>query len=140
MSAPLTKLSPPTLAPSTGYSHVVISAPGRLAFISGQVATNEANQIVGRGDLNAQVVQVMENLNAALNAANTSFAHVIRLNWYVVNFEPSMLPAIREIRSRYFADPAAPPGSTLVGVTALAHEDFLVEVEAVASVPESAYD
>jgi enamine deaminase RidA (YjgF/YER057c/UK114 family) len=71
---------------------------------------------------------------------DADFADVIRLNWYVVNFKPEMLPMIREIRSGYFADPNDPPGSTLVGVTALAHGDFLVEVEAVAALPDSAYD
>jgi len=56
---------------------------------------------------------------------------LIKVNYYVVNLRPDQLPIIREVRTKYFSA-ERPPASTLVGVTALAREDFMIEIEAVA--------
>jgi enamine deaminase RidA (YjgF/YER057c/UK114 family) len=58
---------------------------------------------------------------------------VVKINWYVKNFKTEMLPTLREVRSMYVKK--SPPASTLVGVAALANDDYLLEVEAVASLP-----
>lgn len=124
---------PAGVAPARGYSHVVEVSGGRLVFVAGQIALDADGNVVGRGDLKAQTEQVLENVRAALEAAGASFADVIKMNTYVVGLAPEMLPVIREVRSRYF--PAErPPASTLVGVTALAFEGLLIEVEVVAQV------
>lgn len=126
-------LNPDGLSKPTGYTHVVIAQPGKLVYVSGQVALNAAGDVVGKGDLRAQVTQVMENLKAALAAAGATTEHVIKLNYYVVNLKQDQLPIIREVRNKYF--PAEHlPASTLIGVTALAREEFMIEIEAVAAV------
>ena len=130
-------LKPSGVAPGNGYSHVVVTAPGRLAFISGQVANNAAGQLVGKGNLEAQTVQVFENLKAALAAAGTSFDHVVKLTWFIRDYQPAQLAVIREVRNRYI-NPAAPPASSLIGVAALLQPDYLLEVEAIAVIPEPA--
>jgi reactive intermediate/imine deaminase len=123
------------LAPSTGYSHIVIANPGKLAFISGQVALDPQGKLVGEGNLEAQTEQVFKNLQAALKAAGTSFDHVVKINWYIKDFKPENLAAVRAIRNKY-VDPKRLPASTLVGVTSLAQPGFLIEIEAVAAIPE----
>jgi enamine deaminase RidA (YjgF/YER057c/UK114 family) len=75
----------------------------------------------------------MENLKTALAAAGATPEDIIKVNYFVVNFKPEQLPVIREVRSKYFSAERG-PASTLVGVTALAREEFMVEIEAVAAV------
>lgn len=126
-------IQPEGLSKPTTYTHVVSVQGGRTLFISGQVASNARGEIVGKGDLRAQTTQVFENLKTALAAAGGTWNDVVKINWYVVGFQPEMLPVLREVRAKY-VNAAQPPASTLVGVTALANPDFLIEVEAVAVV------
>jgi enamine deaminase RidA (YjgF/YER057c/UK114 family) len=127
-------LKPEGIAPATGYSHVVVAQPGKMIFISGQVANNPQGQLVGKGDLKAQAVQVFENLKAALASAGATFDDVVKINWYIRNYSPENLAALREVRNAY-VNKANPPASTLVGVQSLFQEDYLLEVEAVAVMP-----
>ena len=127
-------LKPTGISPANGYSHVVVVAPGKLAFISGQVANNAQGQLVGKGDLKAQTEQVFENLKTALSAAGTSFEHVVKITWFIKDYKPESLAGLREVRDRYVSK-TSPPASSLVGVSSLFQNDYLIEVEAVAVVP-----
>jgi len=71
----------------------------------------------------------------ALKAAGAGFGDVVKMNLYVVGLKPELVPLIREVRARY-VNREGPPASTLVGVSALAGADWLIEIEAVAVVPE----
>lgn len=128
-------VQPAGLAPGNGYTHAVVVSPGKLVFISGQVAQNAQGQLVGKGDLKAQTGQVFENLKTALAAAGSSFEHVVKITWFIRDYKPEALAVVREVRNRY-VNPTAPPASSLVGVAALFQPDYLIEVEAVAVVPE----
>lgn len=126
-------LNPPTLCPTIGWTHVVTAAAGKTIYISGQVSVNEKGEVVGKGDLQAQVEQTFLNLKHALTAAGATFKDVIKSNLYVVGLAPELVPIIREVRGRYF-DAKSPPASTLVGVEKLVHPDWLIEIELVAVV------
>ncbi len=125
-------LSPPTLAPAAGYSHVAEAQGGRTVFVSGQVALDPSGTLVGPGDLAAQTRQVFANLKAALDAAGTDFAHVLKLTFYLVDI--SQIATVRAVRDS-FVDPRHPPASTAVGIRRLVREEFLIEVDAVAAAP-----
>ncbi|WP_080507446.1 RidA family protein [Bryobacter aggregatus] len=125
------------LPPANGYSHVVVAAPGKMVFLAGQVALDREGKLVGKDDLKAQTEKVFENLKTALASAGADFSHVVKVNWYVKNFQPSQVPVIREVRNRYF-DLKNPPASTLVGVSELFMADVLIEVEVTAVIPEKA--
>jgi enamine deaminase RidA (YjgF/YER057c/UK114 family) len=127
-------VKPRGLAPGNGYSHVVIVNPGKLVYIAGQVANDKSGNLVGKGDLKAQTTQVFENLKTALAAGGATFDDVVKINLYVKDFKPEMVTTLREVRNAYI-NMNAPPASTLVGVTSLFREDYLIEVEAVAAVP-----
>lgn len=115
-----------------GYTHVVVvNGPGKTIYISGQVPVNAAGEIVGKGDLKQQVTQVYENLQIALKAAGATFADVVKMNTYVVNYKPADVVVIREVRSKYLVN-ENPPASTLAGVQALYHPDIMIEIEAIA--------
>jgi reactive intermediate/imine deaminase len=122
-------LSPDTLAPPFGYSHVVDVPAGRIVYVSGQVPLDAAGRLVGEGDFAAQVRQVFENLTAALAAADASWHDVVKLNYFVRDI--GEVAALRAIRDEY-VNTEQPPASTLVEVSRLFRDDVLVEIEAVA--------
>jgi enamine deaminase RidA (YjgF/YER057c/UK114 family) len=127
-------LKPETLAPTTAYTHVVVSTPGKIIFISGQVGFDKNGKVVSN-DLQGQTKQAFENIKTALAAAGATWDDVVKINWYIKDYKPEMRSMLREIRSAY-TNKEHPPASTLVGVTSLASEDILLEVEAMAIVAE----
>ena len=126
-------LNPQGLSKPKGFTQVVIAPPGRLIYVSGQVPLNAEGEIVAKGDFRGQVTQVMENLKTALAAAGANLSDVIKANYYVVNLKPEQVAVIREVRSKYFSADH-PPAGTLVGVTALVKEGYMIEIEAEAVV------
>ena len=121
-------INPDTLLAPRGYTHIVtIAGPAKLIFISGQVAVDKDGKLVGAGDLKIQIRQ------AALAAAGATAADIVKTNTYIVNYKQSDYSAMREARSELFPD-GEPPASTLVGVTSLAVEGLMVEMEAIAAV------
>lgn len=124
-------LNPAGMPKLPGFSQVVTSGPGKMVFISGQVAFDENNELVGRGDLRSQAVQTFENVKKALAAVGATFADVVKTNTYVVNYRTDMIGLIREVRARYLPEDHA-PASTLIGVQALALDGLLIEIEAIA--------
>jgi enamine deaminase RidA (YjgF/YER057c/UK114 family) len=121
-------VTPVGMAPGNGYSHAVV-AEGRVVAIAGQVAMNEAGELVGEGDASAQADRVFQNLSLALAAAGATFADVIKLTFFVTDI--GVLPAVREARDRY-VDLETPPASTAVQVSSLFRPGFLMEIEALA--------
>lgn len=127
-------INPDTLLKPRGYTHIVtISGPAKMIFISGQVAVDKEGKLVGPGDLKAQIRQAATNLKAALAAAGATSADIIKTNTYIVNYKQSDYSAMREARGELFPD-GEPPASTLVGVTSLAIDGLMVEMEAIAAV------
>ena len=125
-------INPETTRTPTGYTHVVEVTGGRTVYIAGQVALDRDGNLVGPGDLRAQARQVFENLREALASVGGGFEHLVKTNMYVTDM--AGLDGLREVRSEYLATP--PPTSTLVQVVRLAREGFLLEIEAIAVVPE----
>ena len=128
-------LNPPQLCPTFGWTHVASVTGGKTIYVSGQVSINERGEVVGKGDMRAQTDQAFRNIALALAAAGATFRDVVKTNLYVVGLRPEHVPSIREVRSRYVSS-EHPPVSTLVGVSALVGPDWLIEIEAVAVVPE----
>ena len=122
-------LNPATLAPPTGYSHVVEARGRRTIYISGQVALDPHGQLVGPNDLRAQAEQVFQNLQAALAAAGAGFDDVVKLTFYLVDM--TQMQAVRDVRGRYL-NPARLPASTAIEVRGLVRPEFLVEIDAIA--------
>ena|SRR5579884_1951647 len=123
---------PPTLPKVPGYTQVVAATGGTTLYISGQVALRPDGTFVGAGDFEAQTVQAFENVRAALEAAGATFAHVVKLTYFVL--DATQLPVVRAVRDRY-VNVQAPPASTAVEVRRLFRDDCLIEVEAIAVLP-----
>ena len=70
------------------YSHVVtVNGPGKTIYIAGQLARDVDGNIVGPGDMRAQMEQTFKNLDACLKAAGASWADVVKTNTYVTDYE-----------------------------------------------------
>lgn len=89
--------------------------------------------MTGIGDPSAQARQVFENLRRCLAAAGATFGDVIKFTYYLTDI--GYLPAVRTARDEFLAG-AQPPASTAVQVTALARPEFLLEIEALALLPD----
>ena len=74
-------------------------------------------------------------MKAALASAGATFNDVVKINWYVKDYKQENLAVLREVRTLY-VNKDNPPASTLAGVAALALDDYLIEVEAVAAIPD----
>lgn len=134
-SADVEFFNPGTMHAPRGYTHVADVRSGRLVFIAGQVALDREGNLVGEGDIKAQAEQVFKNLQAAVTAVGGSFHDVVKLNFYITS--DAGIPAVREVRDRY-VNTQAPPASTAVVVSRLFRPEFLIEVEAVAALPQKA--
>jgi len=109
------------------YAPVVTVVPGKLIFVAGLLARNQQGEVVGKGDMGAQIRQVGENLTAALAAAGATLSDVVRTQTFTTDIDTFFKYV--EIRMKYFG---MLPTSTTVEVRRLSHPDFLVEVEAFA--------
>jgi enamine deaminase RidA (YjgF/YER057c/UK114 family) len=124
---------PQGLLHNPAFSQVVAATGTRTIYTAGQVAIDEHGKLVGGSDLAAQTEQVMRNVGLALAAAGADFEHVVKITTYVVNYKPEHRVVVGKARAPFFAK-GTPPASTLVGVSALALPEWLVEIEAVAVV------
>lgn len=128
------RVNPAQLPKPNGYSHVVVIGSGHTIYISGQVGIDRVGKTVGTGDFRAQAEQVFANLKEALNAVDANFGHVVKFTFFVTELTPENLTILREVRDRHI-DPAHAPASSLVEVARLFRRELVVEVEAVAVVP-----
>ena len=112
-----------------GFSQIVVTNPGQMIFISGQVAWDENQQIVGVNDLTKQTQQSLDNLENALEAAGATLEHVVMLRIYKVNYQKEDGAIISQVLKTRFGT-ENPPASTWLSVLGLANEGFMIEIEA----------
>ena len=126
-------LSPKTLPPPVGYSHVAKVNKGTIIYIAGQVSSDASGKLIGEGDFETQVEQVFRNLKIAVEAAGGPMADIVKLNYYLVaEVDQANVPKLRPIRDRYI-NLENPPASTFVVVGRLMRPGWLIEIEAVAA-------
>jgi enamine deaminase RidA (YjgF/YER057c/UK114 family) len=132
----LEHIQPPGLYPGAklGFTQVVTATSSRLIWVAGQTACDQRGRPLGVGDVGAQAGIALQNLGQALAAAGAGPADVTMLRIYIVGFTREVAARIAPRVAEFFAG-VEPPASTWVGVHALMHPDFLIEIEAVAAVP-----
>ena len=121
---------PGLVAPISHYTDAVRF--GNLLFISGMVGVDAQGRVAGRGDVVAQARATFSNMERILEAEGASFADVLKVTVYLRNVEDRA--RINPVRAEFFGD--ARPASTLVEVSKLVAPELLIEVEAVAGLPE----
>lgn len=107
---------------------VDLSKARRMIWVSGQIAFDENEKFVGKGDIRVQTEQCLKNIQSALKKLRGSMEDVVQVIVFVKDMNG--LKDIHDIRLKYFKEPF--PTSTLVQITGFVHPDALIEINAVA--------
>lgn len=119
--------------PNGHFSQAIMTeAKGRLVFISGMTARTQDGSIAGVGNIEIQTRQVCENLKACVEEAGGSMDDICRVDVYVRNIE--YFDVIHKVRREYFKEPS--PASTMVEVTKMVKPEYLIEISAIAVIPD----
>ena len=120
----------PPCAASPPTTKVALRDGGHWVVIAGQVARDAAGNVVGKGDMRAQIEQVGKNIGACLDAGGATVKDIV----FTVNYvtQPAEFDKYADLRKRYFGPPS--PKSATVPVPQLVNPDLLVQIEAFAAV------
>ena len=132
---PVEHINPDGLSKNPAFTQVVtVTGPAKTIYIGGQDAVDASGAIVGKGDIKRQTEQVFQNVQTALEACGAGLEHVIKWNIYIVQGQP-LRPGF-EVAQQVWGHRPNPPAISVMFVAGLANSDFLVEMDAVAVVPE----
>ena len=116
--------------PPTYSQAVKVSGAQTILFLAGQVAYDDKGGPAPRGDFAAQARAAFQAVKAQVEAGGGSMQSIVKINTYLtdIRHRADLVP----VREEFFGKKT--PASTLVAVAALAHPDWLIEVEAIAVV------
>lgn len=115
-----------------GFQMAAIQPEGRVIHLTGQVAWDADENIVGKGDVEEQTRQCFRNIERLLGVVGGDLGDVVAITTYFT--DRSQLAAIQNVRTEFLPGRTA-PASTSVMVAGLGHPDFLVELTPVAVIP-----
>jgi len=107
-----------------GYSRAV--RVGNRIYVTGTTATNDEGKVVGVGDVYAQAIQAIKNIEKALKALGAELHHVVRTRMFVTDI--SRWQEIGRAHGEFFAD--IMPATSMIEVSKLIDPEMLVEIEA----------
>ncbi|MET0482551.1 MAG: RidA family protein [Aestuariivirgaceae bacterium] len=113
------------------FAMAVVQGDGRIVHLKGQVPLDEHGELVGEGDMRAQLRQVLENLKVVLDEAGGGLSDIISLIQYTTDIKAFI--AAGDIRRTYFSKPY--PVTSTVQVSALYRPEVLVEIAGIAEIP-----
>lgn len=116
--------------PISHFTDAVLA--GRTLYVSGLVALDEHGKVVGKGDVVAQTRQIFRHLSSILEAVGGSPSDVTKVTVFMRDV--TQRPDINPVRQEFFGSHR--PASTLVEVSRLVNDDLLLEIEAVAVLPD----
>ncbi|MFI0986910.1 RidA family protein [Streptomyces exfoliatus] len=135
MTTRITRINPDGSHPTPGYHHVTVVEAGRTAYLAGQCPLDRSGSLVGPGNLEAQVDQVVENALAALTAVDAEPQHVVRSVIYVRSEDRDALVTAWRRLTESGLGPAFTTASTLLGVAQLGYPGQLIEVDLTVALP-----
>ena len=137
MSDTVRVFNPPSGSPTGMYSHVAIAEAGRLAFIAGQLAVDAKGELIAPGDIAGQIPAVYDSIGRILKDLGADFSAVVQFTTYVVGSDKleAFQKGRAQVYARIFPDKRYPPNTLLV-ISGLARPGALLEVSAIARLPD----
>jgi len=127
--ATLEKFSAPGVFDPATYSQgIKVSQAQTILFLSGQVAYTPDGGVAFRGDFKAQARGAYEAIKALIESQGGTMASIVKITTYVTDMQYRV--DLAPIREEFFGKKG--PASTLVEISALAHPDWMIEIEAIA--------
>jgi len=127
--AKIEKIAAASVYDPPAYSQAIkVTGAHTIVFVSGQVAYDQQGGALHPGDFKAQAREALRSLVEQVKAAGGQPENIVKLNTYLTDVRRRA--DLAPIREEFFGKKI--PASTLVGVTALAHPDWMIEVEAIA--------
>ena len=128
-------INPDALNKNPAFSNVVVvTGSVKTVYVGGQDSVDSSGAIVGKGDFRAQAEQVLKNIQVALAAGGAELHQVIKWNIFVV--QGQSLRVGLEVFQRAWSNRPNSPAISVLFVSGLAHPDFLLEMDAIAVVPD----
>lgn len=115
------------------FSQIVTVSSGsaKTIYLSGQVAMDQHNRLIGESDLFSQATQAFQNLEKALVSVGATTQDVVKLTIYVKDYQSADTNTVSEAFRKAFPHKNL-PASTWLGVQSLALEGLLIEIDAIA--------
>lgn len=129
------RLRPDFLHNKPHFTNLVTSSGGKTIHLSGLVASTAEGELVGAGDLAAQMAYIYDTIRRALELAGATSASVVRQRVFIVGLQLDHRPIIMKAMTDFYGDGGS-AASTCVGVEALLVEGALVEIDVTAVVDE----
>ena len=123
---------PAIYEPAGQYNHAIVVSGGRTAYLSGVVGRRKDGSVPD--GIVAQTELAFDNLTEVMRACGGSLDDIVKVNVYVGEEFARHGAEIREVRSRYLKPDF--PVSTLLQVSGYAGPQYLIEIEAIAVLPE----
>ena len=120
--------APGVFDPATYSQGIKVSQAQTILFLSGQVAYTADGGVACRGDFKGQARGAYEAIKALVESQGGTLANIIKITTYLtdMHYRVDLAP----IREEFFGRKG--PASTLVEISALAHPDWMIEIEAIA--------
>lgn len=119
-----------------GFQMGAVQQDGTVIHLTGQVAWSAGEEVVGKGDVEAQTRQIFSNISKLLRNVGGDLSDIVAITTYFT--DRAQLPIIQKVRTEYLKA-GQEPVSTSVMVAGLGHEDFLVELTPIAVIPKERF-
>jgi enamine deaminase RidA (YjgF/YER057c/UK114 family) len=120
--------APGVFDPATYSQGIKVTQAHTILFLSGQVAYTADGGVACRGDFKGQARGAYEAIKALVESQGGTMANVIKITTYVTDMRYRV--DLAPLREEYFGKKG--PASTLIEIPALAHPDWMIEIEAIA--------
>jgi Putative translation initiation inhibitor, yjgF family len=128
-------INPENMVKPRGYSHAIsVTGNHQTIYLGGQNAVDENGALVGKDSLKIQTEQVLTNIEKILEESGAEFENVVKFNIYLV---PGQNPqeGFQAFQEKWGDNPNSPI-ITVLFVAGLGNPDWLVEIDAMAVIPE----